>query len=231
MREKGSMMHRKQWLCLIIMGTFWVLWFAPLEADLWYAEKGLASWYGKQFNGRQTADGTRFSEKEMTAAHRKLPLGTKVVVKNLETGKQVEVKITDRGPYADPQRRIIDLSRAAADSIGLVERGLGQVRVVVTEPAPARQEPKDETFYEVQVGAFEEYEAAQWVFEQLQERYPAVFIDPRDGPVGRYYRVRIGPFRTEEQAGKVAKVLKQQGHRIFVDEVPVPADVEQAQMQ
>jgi rare lipoprotein A len=213
------------------MCTLWVLWSAPLEADLWYAEKGLASWYGKQFNGRQTASGTQFSEKEMTAAHRKLTLGTKVVVENLETGEQVEVKITDRGPYADSKRRIIDLSRAAADSIGLIERGLGRVRVVVTEPAPARQDAKEDTFYEVQVGAFEEYEAAQWVFKQLQERYPAAFIDPRDGPVGRYYRVRIGPFRTEEQAERVAKILKRQGHRIFVDEVPAPSDLEQVQVQ
>jgi len=224
-------MRKKQWLYLIIVCTVLVFWSPPLEADLRYSQKGLASWYGNQFNGRQTADGTRFSEKEMTAAHRKLPLGTKVVVENLETGKQVEVKITDRGPYVDSQRRIIDLSRAAADSIGLVERGLGRVRVVVTEPAPARQEQKEETFYEVQVGAFEEYEAAQWVFEQLQERYPAAFIDPRDGPVGRYYRVRIGPFRTDEHAGKVAKALKRQGHRIFVDEVPASANVEQAQIQ
>jgi rare lipoprotein A len=224
-------MNRKQWPYLMIMCTFWMLWSAPLEADLRYAEKGLASWYGNRFNGRQTASGTQFSEKEMTAAHRKLPLGTKVVVENLETGAQVEVKITDRGPYAGSQRRIIDLSRAAADSIGLVERGLGQVRVVVTEPVPARQDAKEDTVYEVQVGAFEEYEAAQWVFEQLQERYPAAFIDPRDGPVGRYYRVRIGPFRTEEQAERVAKILKRQGHRIFVDEVPAPSDLEQVQVQ
>jgi rare lipoprotein A len=225
------MMSWKQWLCFMTICTVWVYWSAPLKADPWRLEKGLASWYGKQFNGRQTASGERFSEKEMTAAHRKLPLGTKVVVENLETGKQVEVKITDRGPYADPKRRIIDLSRAAADSIGLIERGLAPVRVVVTEPPSTQKESKENIFYEVQVGAFEEYETAQWVFEQLQGRYPAAFIDPRDGPVGRYYRVRIGPFRTEEQAEKVAKVLKQQGHRIFVDEVPAPDDMTQAQMQ
>jgi rare lipoprotein A len=201
-----------------------------LEADLWYAEKGLASWYGRQFNGRQTASGKQFSEKEMTAAHRKLPLGTKVMVENLDTGDQVEVKVTDRGPYVDSKRRIIDLSRAAADSIGLVQPGLGRVRVVVTEPAPEKSETKDLN-YEVQVGAFEEYEEAQWVFEQLQERYPAAFIDPRDSPAGRYYRVRIGPFASEEKAERVAKILQRQGHRIFVDEVSAPSDTEQAWAQ
>jgi rare lipoprotein A len=205
--------------------------YLQLAADTWDVQQGLASWYGNQFNGRQTASGKQFSEKEMTAAHRHLPLGTKVMVENLETGKQVEVKVTDRGPYVDPKRRIIDLSRAAADSIGLIHPGLGRVRIVVTEPAPEKSETKQDLNYEVQVGAFEEYEAAQWVFEQMQERYPAAFIDPRDSPAGRYYRVRIGPFDSEEQAEKVAKILKRQGHRIFVDEVPAPSGVEQAQAQ
>ena len=72
---------------------------------------------------------------EMIAAHRHLPLVFKVTVENRTTGEQVEVKITDRGPYADPKRRIIDLSKAAADSIGLVEQGVGPVRVVITEEA------------------------------------------------------------------------------------------------
>jgi rare lipoprotein A len=200
-----------------------------LEADTWYVQKGLASWYGNQFDGRQTASGTVFSEKEMTAAHRKLPLGTKVMVENLQTGAQIEVKVTDRGPYVDQKRRIIDLSRAAADSIGLVHPGVGHVRVIMTEPAPEKPETGKDFNYEVQVGAFEEYEAAQWVFEQLRDRYPAAFIDPRESPAGRYYRVRIGPFENEEQAEKVAKVLKRQGHRIFVDEVPEPLDVAWAQ--
>ena len=217
-------------VCLIVVVlTMLVGAHLRLEANTWYVQKGLASWYGNHFNGRQTASGTIFSEKEMTAAHRKLPLGTKVMVENLETGAQIEVKVTDRGPYTDQKRRIIDLSRAAADSIGLIHPGLGHVRVVVTEPAPEKPETKQELNYEVQVGAFEEYEAAQWVFEQLRERYPAAFIDPRDSPAGRYYRVRIGPFASEEQAEKVAKVLKRQGHRIFVDEVPAPSDVVWAQ--
>lgn len=227
-------MNNTPLLCLMVVVTVLTglgVSYVPLEADTRYVEKGLASWYGNQFNGRQTASGTVFSDKEMTAAHRKLPLGTKVMVENLDTGEQVEVKVTDRGPYMDSKRRIIDLSRAAADSIGLVHPGLGRVRVVVTEPAPEKSAAKKDQDHEVQVGAFEDYEQARWVFEQLQERYPAAFIDPRDSPVGRYYRVRIGPFGSEEQAEKVAKILKRQGHRIFVDEVPAPSDLEQAWVQ
>ncbi|MBI3329366.1 MAG: septal ring lytic transglycosylase RlpA family protein, partial [Nitrospinae bacterium] len=85
------------------------------EASRWDSDRGqvgLASWYGNRFHGRETASGERFSVMGLTAAHRYLPLGTKVLVTNLETDEQVEVKITDRGPMV--KRRIIDLSRAAA---------------------------------------------------------------------------------------------------------------------
>src|SRR5919201_4013906 len=134
-------------------------------------QRGEATWYGKQFNGRKTADGDRFSQDEMTAAHRTLPLGTNVMVENTETGKQVEVKINDRGPYAQPKRRIIDLSRAAADSIGIVQDGTRRVRVVVTERAP-HPAPAEENFYPVRAGAFEESDEADRVLEVARERFP-----------------------------------------------------------
>lgn len=223
-------MQRTQLLSLVVaVCTASIFHHTLLKADSQYAAKGLASWYGKEFAGRLTASGVPFSPKEMTAAHRTLPLGTKVMVKNLHTGEQTEVKINDRGPYADPRRRIIDLSRAAANSIGLIERGTGQVQVAITEPPAKTLASYEEIIYAVQVGAFAEYTDALWVFEQLQERYAAAYIDPRAGPSGPYYRVRIGPFATEEQAGKVARVLKQEGHAIFVDEIPDPSGLSQAQ--
>ena len=91
---------------------------------------GLASWYGTRHQGRKTASGERFSRQQLTAAHRSLPLGTKVKVTNLRTKRQVVVKINDRGPYAGG-RRIIDLSEAAAKRIGLLEHGTERVEVVV----------------------------------------------------------------------------------------------------
>ena len=96
---------------------------------------GLASWYGKPHQGRKTASGERFSRQQLTAAHRSLPLGTKVQVTNLRTKQQVIVKITDRGPYGGGQRRIIDLSEAAAKRVGLLEQGTARVEVVVVEKA------------------------------------------------------------------------------------------------
>jgi rare lipoprotein A len=103
-----------------------------------------------------------------------------------------------RGPYADKKCLIIDLSRAAADSIGLVEQGVGRVRVTVTErPAEAQKISADEeTFFEVQVEAFEDGEEAQKVLSQVQSQFEAMYLAMRDGPAGEYYRVRIGPFKT-----------------------------------
>ncbi len=205
------------WLGLWLMG-------GAAQPDQWYMERGVASYYGKGFQGHKTASGDHFSQHEMTAAHRKLPLGTKVIVENLETGEQVEVKITDRGPYADKKRRIIDLSKAAADSIGFVEPGVAPVRVVVTEEAAnPKKSPEEEVVYEVQVGAFEHSEQAEAVRDQVQDWFPKAYIAPRQGPAGTYYRVRVGPFTNKEEAQNIANALKRGGHRVFLDEVPETA--------
>jgi peptidoglycan lytic transglycosylase len=206
---------------LIAVYVVWQLLGSDTYADPWHSEKGLASHYGREFQGKKTANGERFSASDMTAAHRKLPLGTKVMVENLDTGEKTEVKITDRGPYADPKRRIIDLSKAAADSIGLVEQGVGPVRVTVTEkPAEAQKtSPDEETFFEVQVGAFTDTEEAQQALDGVQPWFPKAYIAPRDGPGGEYYRVRIGPFSTKDEAQRIANALKRGGHHVFLDEV------------
>jgi hypothetical protein len=175
---------------------------SAVEADAWYREYGLASYYGKGFHGSQTANGERFSQYEMTAAHRQLPLGTKVMVEHRETGKQAEVKITDRGPYTDTKRRVIDLSTAAADSTGLVESGVAPVRVVVTEEAAQQQKsPAEEVVYEVQVGAFADGDQAAAVLEQVQDWFPQASMAPRQGPAGEY---DPGPGGTVSHQGRGA---------------------------
>ncbi|MGH7807287.1 MAG: septal ring lytic transglycosylase RlpA family protein [Thermodesulfobacteriota bacterium] len=90
---------------------------------------GIASWYGKRFHGRKTASGKNFNMYNNTAAHRNLPLGTKVRVVNLKNGKDIIVDIIDRGPYI--KGRIIDLSYAAAESIGMIKVGIEKVKVEV----------------------------------------------------------------------------------------------------
>nr|WP_230530069.1 septal ring lytic transglycosylase RlpA family protein [Microvirga roseola] len=88
-------------------------------------QSGKASWYGPGFHGKKTASGETFNTNEMTAAHRTLPFGTKVRVVNKKTGKSVVVRINDRGPYA--HGRVIDLSRASAQAIGI--SGVGAVEL------------------------------------------------------------------------------------------------------
>ena len=90
-------------------------------------EVGEASWYGPGFQGQETASGETFDQKDMTAAHPSLPMGTKAKVTNLENGKKVQVIINDRGPYAGG--RVIDLSRAAAKKLDMKEDGTAQVKI------------------------------------------------------------------------------------------------------
>ncbi|WP_095011786.1 septal ring lytic transglycosylase RlpA family protein [Tsuneonella mangrovi] len=92
---------------------------------------GVASYYGRKFNGRSTASGERFDMNAMTAAHKTLPFGSRVRVTNLSNGKSVVVRINDRGPYV--KGRTIDLSRAAATEIGLVGHGHTQVELALLD--------------------------------------------------------------------------------------------------
>jgi rare lipoprotein A len=112
-----------------ILLLFGVLVFLPLlfGAAPPIEEVGTASWYGGVHQGRLTASGEPFDEHRLTAAHRTLPMGTRVVVTNLGNGRSVVVRITDRGPGI--QGRIIDLSRAAAERLGFCRRGLTRVKI------------------------------------------------------------------------------------------------------
>jgi rare lipoprotein A len=94
---------------------------------------GVASWYGEHWQGRETASGARFNWRQLTAAHRTLPLNTPVRVTNQQNGRSVIVLITDRGPYIDG--RVIDLSLAAAKHLGMVKQGLAPVCIELVERA------------------------------------------------------------------------------------------------
>ncbi len=105
------------------------------HAKIVYAQKGKASWYGPGFHGRKTASGERFNQHALTAAHRRLPLGTRVTVVNMANGKSIEVEINDRGPYVPG--RILDVSKAVAERLGMREAGTAPVRLIVTEQQAA----------------------------------------------------------------------------------------------
>ncbi|MEX0760777.1 MAG: septal ring lytic transglycosylase RlpA family protein [Tistlia sp.] len=103
-------------------------WYYP-QADLAYDETGIASWYGPGFHGKQTANGERYDQQALTAAHPTLPMPSLVEVTNLENGRVLKLRINDRGPYKNG--RILDLSKRAADLLDVTRRGTAKVRVRV----------------------------------------------------------------------------------------------------
>jgi rare lipoprotein A len=100
---------------------------APAQANPNAAQTGMASYYGPKFHGKRTASGERFNQNAMTAAHRTAPFGSQIRVTNLASGKSVVVRVNDRGPFI--RGRIVDVSTVAARQLGLVQRGVGRVRV------------------------------------------------------------------------------------------------------
>lgn len=112
--------------------------YYPLKSAHGFVEVGVASWYGPGFHGKTTSSGERFNQYAMTAAHKILPLGTKVRVTSLDNGKSVIVRINDRGPFVDD--RVIDLSRAAGTRIGIVAKGTGRVRIQSIGDVPEAEE-------------------------------------------------------------------------------------------
>ncbi|HBV20637.1 MAG TPA: septal ring lytic transglycosylase RlpA family lipoprotein [Nitrosomonas sp.] len=100
--------------------------YHPMRSAIGYSERGIASWYGSE-SGNRTAMGARFNPQGLTAAHKTLPLPTKVRVTNLHNGRSVDVIVNDRGPFK--RNRVIDLSHGAAKRIGLDKQGLAEVKV------------------------------------------------------------------------------------------------------
>jgi len=101
--------------------------YAPMAADVPWTQRGLTSWYGKRFNGRRTASGERFSAMGLTAAHRTLPIPSYIRVRHVASGRDVIVRVNDRGPFHS--KRILDLSYAAAMRLGIVSLGSAEVEI------------------------------------------------------------------------------------------------------
>jgi len=143
-------------------------------------EEGLASWYGEPYHGRPTASGPRYDMWAMTAAHRTLPFGTVVRVRNLDSGREADVTINDRGPFV--QGRILDLSRAAAETLGAIGPGVIPVRLEVRRVGDGMP---DEPCWEVQVGAFAREENARRARSSLEAMGFSVRFAPAGGGLTR----------------------------------------------
>ncbi len=120
--------RRKSWSMAMAM-LFVLLCLGGCGHKRHQVEKGIASWYGDEYQGRRTASGEAFNQYALTAAHRTLPFGTIVLVKNLRNGREVKVRINDRGPFKG--NRIIDLSMSAAREIDMIAEGIVPVRIEV----------------------------------------------------------------------------------------------------
>lgn len=176
-------MKRVYRLALLIVLLF------VLSPVLFSFQTGNASWYGGKFQGRPTANGEIFDTNEFTAAHRTLPFGTRVKVTNLRNGKSTVVRINDRGPFI--QGRIIDLSKAAAEAIGMIDTGTAPVSIEVVEDVAGRAEVKQETSkydlierYTIQVGSFSMTRNALSMRKKLETHgLPAVFESGGEGIV------------------------------------------------
>lgn len=168
-----------------------------------YVERGMASWYGPGFHGNKTANGERYDMHKLTAAHRTLPLGSIAIVRSATTGKEVTIRINDRGPFA--KGRVLDLSYAGARTLGMVGRGTDQIelRVIGFQGRTA-----DMGSLRVQIGSFAEHQNAATLLRRAQRIYPAGRIQTVDLPDGRRYRVQIGEFMTETQAQSAATKLE-----------------------
>ncbi len=214
----------------------WIAGLAAVFAQVGYVEEGEASYYAPAFHGRRTASGEKYDRRAYTAAHRTLPFGTVVRVTDKATGRSVVVRINDRGPFKPT--RILDLSEQAAKDLGILARGVAQVRVEVTQVPEAAQEggsasqhgadrpalfstPDGKPFqpkpYAVQVGAFSELVNAQALARNAQKETGKEAYVWRAMHRGQaLYRVLVGSFGQRKEAEKLRDQLKRDGWNAFV---------------
>ncbi len=168
--------------------------------------EGLASYYAEPYHGRRTANGEVFdSYRHLTAAHKTLPFDTIVRVKNKSNGKEVDVRINDRGPFIDG--RVIDLSHLAAQEIDMVRAGIAPVTLEILKKA--------NPLYAVQVGAFESLKSAEDLKRRLERKYTPVSVQTVNGEQ-RLYRVHVGEESDIESARKLAAELRREELDSFV---------------
>ncbi len=191
--------------------------YRTLETTAGYDATGLASWYGRKFQGRRTSSGETFDTLRLSAAHPSLPIPSYVEVTNLENDRRIIVRVNDRGPFHEG--RIIDLSYAAAVKLGYAQAGTARVRVMALHDLPALY---------LHAGAFrriDEAERLRGALERLTGK-PALVVrlaDEQKHP----FRVRLGPLQGEKEADRLQALIATANHGVpefFYDEPPETAN-------
>lgn len=189
--------------------------YGPLIVTNKATEMGIASWYGPGFHGKLTANGERYDQNGMTAAHRTLPLDTWVSVRDLRTNRTVKVRVNDRGPYK--KGRSIDLSYAAANALGIVERGTAPVEIQLLS---TDYTDWPTILYSIQIGAFSQRMVADQLGRSAADHGYRAYLK-LVGSDSTLYGVRVGPFRERGEAKHAARALKNDGFDVqLVDEDP-----------
>jgi rare lipoprotein A len=170
---------------------------------------GVASWYGGEFHGRPTSSGEVYDMYQLSCAHNTLPLGTVVMVTNLENGRSLELKVNDRGPFV--KERILDVSYAASQMLGMWEKGTALVKVEVIVPAIEQVQR-----FTLQMGSFADETNAQRLAEQLRKSFENVYVTTVETLTQKYHRVRVGQFDTRESALVIAEKISQMGFKVLV---------------
>ena len=194
-----------------------------------YKERGYASWYGKKFNGFKTSNGEIYDMYAMTAAHKTLPIPSYVRVTNVTNGKTVVVRVNDRGPFHEG--RIIDLSYAAAQRIGIHKAGTGLVDVEIVLPSDQPSIPRraeiptsvetalpPNTF--LQIAAFSSLHSAKEYAAALATQLPQIPVIHSETNPKEIHRVRLGPFVTTQELqnarDQLAKINLRDVHLVYV---------------
>jgi len=157
-----------------------------------YRKKGVASWYGSKFHGRRTSSGETYDMLQLTAAHKTLPIPCYVKVTNLDNGKELIVRVNDRGPFV--KSRIIDLSYTAAYKLGMAEKGTANVLVESIDFGDSSSKPKSEAKPKRKVSRISKSP------KEVQRKLAA-------NSQGKYRFVQVGAYGNAENAKKLAKVL------------------------
>lgn len=196
-----------------------------MDSSKGYVKRGIASWYGKKFHGRETSSGEVYDMHAMTAAHKTLPIPAYVEVENLRTGKTIIVRVNDRGPFH--AGRIIDLSYAAAQKLGVATKGTGLVEVRAIDPhtwKPGQKNqrvktaaaPHDNPRIYLQLGAFSvQSNAEKMVNAVISKVVPDVFVSTGRHRGQTVYRVRIGPLATVKLVDDMIDRLGRHGYTDF----------------
>lgn len=180
----------------------------PIPPTAGREEVGFASWYGAPHHGRPTASGEVYDMNQLTAAHRTLPFGTRVLVTNRDTSQSAEVRVNDRGPFVEG--RILDVSYAAARQLGAIGAGVFPVRLrVISLPGSRATGPgAGASGFAVQVGSFTSRARA----EALRDSVGGTAAVSESTVAGEtLYRVRLGPYPDRSQAAAAAQSLATRG--------------------